>query len=127
MASQSKMKLLFATLLLSSLLLSSSFLETAMAYEESSASVRIGVLPQGLRIDVSSTVEYVVRSANAFLLEPMGTSMSALATGTSSTRRGSPNALDSFKLMETDSHVLDSCIILNFKFPISVDVRSKSE
>ncbi|KOM36238.1 hypothetical protein LR48_Vigan02g238800 [Vigna angularis] len=55
MASQSKMKLLFATLLLSSLLLSSSFLETAMAYEES-------------------------------------------------------------------SHVLDSCIILNFKFPISVDV-----
>lgn len=35
MPSQSKMKLLFATLLLSSLLLSSSFLETAMAYEES--------------------------------------------------------------------------------------------
>ncbi|XP_047172310.1 peamaclein [Vigna umbellata] len=36
MPSQSKMKLLFATLLLSSLLLSSSFLETATAYEESS-------------------------------------------------------------------------------------------
>ncbi|CAJ1977364.1 unnamed protein product [Sphenostylis stenocarpa] len=59
-------------------------------------SVLIDAQRQGLRIGVSSTVEYAVQNANVFLLERMGTSMSALATGTSSTRRASPNVLDPF-------------------------------
>lgn len=57
-------------------------------------SVRTDAQKQGFKIGVWSTAKYAAHSANVFLLELMGTSMNALATGTSLTIRASPNAPD---------------------------------
>lgn len=58
-------------------------------------SVKWDAKMQGWMIDVWSIVEYVAKSASVFLQELMGTSMSVLATVTSSAAKRLPSVLDS--------------------------------